>query len=132
MLQLERAAVENPKSRQTTFEECLQLELQLDPRIRCNFIARQLIYWARNLSFGTASHEVQFYPKFWLHYSHQRVFLVQREVLRQIGVLLLRQATPGNLHMFHLTGVALILEQIPDTEQILVLKILRREYGHFQ
>lgn len=105
-----------------------QLLSTVQSRIRCNFTARNLVYWTRNLGKGIP-HKIQWIPNYWQYYSNQKIFIVDREVLKEVALLLLQLAAPGNLQFFSLAGIYWALEGLHPIEQQEVARILKDTHG---
>jgi len=104
--------------------------------IRCHFLVRSLVYWARTKhqqEFKNTHYdvkEVPFTPDFWLNWSRKKLYIVDRPIFKQVCVQLLLLTEPEDLARLYFTPVWFMLEGLEPQEQARCLQILKEHYGN--
>lgn len=99
--------------------------------VRTNFVARQLVYWIGKLGEGNleTGYRIDWYPEYYLQFSHRCIHKVDRLALKQVAVALISIAPETNIQFFHLTGIWFALEGLELWEQRKIPAILKENYG---
>lgn len=73
--------------------------------------------------------KVPFYPSFCSVFGQKKLFIVDRPIMKDVCLLLMKISKPDDVVRLHFIPVVYVLESLPVEEQRQVLFILEKNYG---